>query len=207
MSARPLPRGPYLVTAPSADLADIVAEALAGGVRMVQYRDKSADHGRRRREAGRLRTLCHAAGAPLLINDDIDLALEIAADGVHIGQSDESYDSARARLGASAIIGVTCHDDLALARAAAGQGADYVAFGRFFPSTSKPGARAASPAILDKACRELDIPCVAIGGITPANGRGLVVAGAHMLAVINAIMAAADPRAAAAACARLFEVP
>jgi len=201
-------RGLYVITdtalARGRPLAELVAEALAGGARLVQYRDKTADHARRRGEAGALASLCRAAGVPLVVNDDLDLAIAARADGVHLGRDDAAIAAARARLGPDRLIGVSCYDRFELALAARQAGADYVAFGSFHPSPTKPAAVRADVALLERARRELALPVVAIGGITPENGRALVAAGADMLAVINAVFGAADVRAAAAAFARLF---
>ena len=201
-------RGTYLITHPCEGgpvaLQAIVAEALDGGVRLVQYRDKGMDQARREAEARALLVVCQAHRVPLLINDDIALAAATGAAGVHLGQDDRQVAEARAALGPDSIVGVTCHADLALARAAADAGASYVAFGRFFPSTSKPAAPPAPLAVLREARCRLNLPLVAIGGITPANGQVLLDAGADMLAVIHGIMGADDPRQASSDYARLF---
>ncbi len=167
-------------------LITAVAEALAGGVRVVQYRDKSADTTRRRQEAAALLLLCRQHQVPLLINDDVALALAIGADGVHLGQGDESLGEARQQLGPGAIIGVTCHDRLDLARAAAADGADYLAFGAMFASTSKPGAQHCPLSVLAEA-RRFNLPLVAIGGITPDNAKEVIASGADALAVIASL--------------------
>lgn len=185
-------------------LPALVGEALAGGARVVQYRDKTADHERRRSEAAALAAVCRGAGALFVVNDDVELALAVRADGVHLGRDDPAIAAARARLGPSAVIGVSCYDRFELAVAAQRAGADYVAFGSFHPSPTKPAAVRADPGLLSTGRRELTLPRVAIGGITPENGRALVAAGAAMLAVVNAVFGAADVRAAAAAFAPLF---
>lgn len=183
----------------------LVRDALAGGARVVQYRDKTADHERRRAEATTLAALCRDAGALLVVNDDVELALAAQADGVHLGRDDAGIAAARARLGPDRLIGVSCYDRFELALAAQRAGADYVAFGSFHPSPTKPAAVRADLSLLSRGRRELTLPRVAIGGITPENGRRLVVAGADMLAVVNAVFGAADVRAAAAAFAPLFD--
>jgi len=172
-------------------LLPAVAAALAGGAGIVQYRDKSGDHDRRHAEASALLTLCRQHGAPLLINDDVALALAVGADGVHLGQGDASLALARARLRPDAIIGITCHDRLDLAEAAASGGADYLAFGAMYPSASKPGARACRPEVLT-AARRFRLPLVAIGGITPDNARPVIAAGADAIAVIASLWQAPD---------------
>ncbi|MCP3869091.1 MAG: thiamine phosphate synthase [Gammaproteobacteria bacterium] len=170
--------------------------ALGGGARVIQYRDKSGDPQKRREEALRLLALCKNSGVPLIINDDVDLASEIGADGVHLGRNDDDPEGARERLGPTSIIGVSCYNQFELAVQAQAAGADYVAFGRFFPSSTKPQAVQASHGLLRRARAELKIPTVAIGGITPENGRYLIAAGADMLAAIEGIFGQADiPRA------------
>jgi thiamine-phosphate pyrophosphorylase len=186
-------------------LAELVAAALDGGARVIQYRDKSSDPARRLAEATRLARLCRDRGVPLLVNDDIDLALAAGADGVHIGRDDGELAAIRARLGPDRLIGVSCYDRLELAREAAMGQADYVAFGSFFPSPTKPDAVRATPELLRAFGRESDLPTVAIGGISPENGATLVAAGADMLAVISAIFAADDTIAAARAFDACFQ--
>lgn len=186
-------------------LVESVARALAGGVRAVQYRDKGGDRDRRLAEAAALVSLCRTAGAYFIVNDDVELALAVDADGVHVGRDDEGIAAARALLGPDRLVGASCYDQLGLARAAVAAGADYVAFGSFFPSPTKPNAARADLPLLQRARRELAVPQVAIGGITPENGASLIAAGADMLAAIGAVFGASDPRTAAAAFARLFE--
>jgi thiamine-phosphate pyrophosphorylase len=171
-----------------------VLAALEGGASIVQYRDKSDDSAKRLRQATLLRELCDEFERPLLINDDLPLALACKAQGVHLGQTDGSVAAARAQLGPDAIIGVTCHDSLALALEARAEGADYVAFGAFFASSTKPDARPAPLALLPQAAQELGLPVVAIGGISMDNARQVIEAGASMVAVIHALFAAADIR-------------
>jgi thiamine-phosphate pyrophosphorylase len=202
-------RGLYLITddrrsGPDALLA-AVAAALRGGARVVQYRDKGTDTARRLAEAQALAGLCRAHQVPLLINDDVELAISVGADGVHLGRDDADLPSARVRLPAGSLIGVSCYNRLELARDAAARGADYIAFGSFFPSPTKPQAVRADPGLLRRARRELRLPTVAIGGISPENGAALVRAGADMLAVISAVFAAPDVTAAAQAFARCFD--
>ncbi len=204
-SAR-LGRGLYLLTPDEPDTARLLARvaAVLGEARLLQYRNKSADARLRHEQAAALLPLCRDAGVPLVINDDAQLARRIGADGVHLGENDGDPRAARALLGADAIIGVSCYDDLTRARAAADAGADYVAFGAFFPSSTKPGARRATPALLREAA-PLGLARVAIGGITPDNARVLVEAGAELLAVIAGVFDAPDPPAAARAYRVLFD--
>ena len=127
-----------------------------------------------------------------MINDDLEFCAEIGAQGVHLGQRDGDCRSARAQLGPDAIIGITCHDSLTLAQTAASDGADYVAFGSFFPSVTKPEATPAALDTLSKACKQLNIPLVAIGGINADNGGSLIEAGANMLAVVHSLFGELD---------------
>lgn len=207
-ASRPL-RGLYAVTSEaicaSGDrLVAAVDEALAGGARLVQYRDKWSPPAQRRRNAHALRGLCHAHEALLIINDDPALAEAVDADGVHLGAADPPIAAARALLGPSAIIGVTCASSLARARAAAAAGASYVAFGRFYPSRTKPDAPAASLAILQEARAALDLPICAIGGLTPANAASVIDAGADLVAAVEGLFGARDIEAAAREYCRLF---
>jgi thiamine-phosphate pyrophosphorylase len=182
-----------------------VEAALTGGARVIQYRDKSDDSARRRTEALALRELCAAHRVPFIVNDDVELAVAVAADGVHVGRDDGELATARRRLGNQRLVGVSCYNDFDLARQAAAGGADYVAFGSFFASPTKPHAVAATPALLHQARDELGIPVVAIGGISPENGAALVRHGADMLAVISAVFGADDITAAARAFAPCFD--
>lgn len=197
-------QGLYVITdGPRPDLLEAVAQALAGGARVVQYRDKTADTARRLAEAGALQRLCAGQGVPLIVNDDVALARAVAAAGVHLGEDDGDIAAARAALGEHAIVGVSCYDSLERARQLAAEGADYIAFGAFFPSPTKPHARRASPELLRQTAA-LGVPRVAIGGITPDNGESLIEAGADYLAVISAVFGESDIRGAAARFAQLF---
>ncbi|ALP54209.1 thiamine-phosphate synthase [Candidatus Tenderia electrophaga] len=182
-----------------------VAAAIAGGARLIQYRDKGADRPRRLATATALLHLCRTHNIPLIINDDVVLASEIGADGVHLGRDDGDVEQARATLGPDAIIGVSCYNEWPRAEAARDAGADYVAFGAFFASATKPHAMPAHATLLKRARQALGLPVAAIGGITPANGAPLVAAGADMLAVIQGIFARPDIRRAAGDYARLFD--
>jgi len=198
------PRGLYAITdGPRPDLHAAVESALNGGAAILQYRDKSAESERRHAEAASLLAACRRFGVPLIVNDDVDLAAAIGADGVHLGEHDGGIDAARTRLGAAAIIGVSCYDSLDRARQLAAAGADYLAFGAFFPSPTKPLARRAGAGLLRDA-KSLGLPLVAIGGITPDNAQPLIEAGADFVAAISGVFAAADPSAAARRYANLF---
>lgn len=202
-------RGLYAITdgasSPQA-LAERAAAWIAGGARVVQYRDKGTDADRRLEEARALRAVCRPAGVALLINDDVALAAAVGADGVHLGRDDADPRMARARLGPRALVGVSAYADLARAREAVARGADYVAFGRFFPSVTKPDAAPAPAEVLRAARQILSVPVVAIGGITPENAGGLIAAGADLVAVIGGL-SGPDPTGQAQRYAALFPTP
>nr|WP_284709420.1 thiamine phosphate synthase [Marinobacter sediminum] len=202
--------GLYAVTdsqlTPPESLTASVEAALRGGAVLIQYREKQAAWPERFRQASELQAACRNAGVPLVINDDPELANRVGATGVHLGQSDRSIADARHLLGDEAIIGITCHADLALAASALECGADYLAFGRFYNSATKPDAPAADPAVLTDA-RHFNRPLTAIGGITIENGEPLIRAGADMLAVIGGLFGGTpeDIEQRAKAFTRLFE--
>ena len=202
--------GLYAVTPECADTARLVAQvvaAVAGGAALVQYRSKTLDAPSRRAQARALAATPAVRRALFIVNDDPDLARDVDADGVHLGEDDGSIASARARVGPDRIVGVSCYDDFDNARAAVDDGADYVAFGSFFASSVKPDARHANAELLGRA-RALRVPVVAIGGITARNAKTLVDAGADALAVISDVFAhddAADITRAARAVASAFE--
>ena len=201
------PRGVYLITPDETDTARLLARTaplLAEGVAWLQYRNKTAGDALRHEQASALQSLCATAGVPLIINDDVHLAKSIGAAGVHLGEDDGDIAAARALLGAQAIIGASCYDELPLAQRAVAAGASYVAFGAFFPTRSKTGTRQASVDLLAQSA-SLGVPRVAIGGITPDNARSLVEAGADLVAVISGVYDAADPIAAVHAYRRCFD--
>ena len=200
-------RGLYAVTPDDhllPRLSALVGSALAGGVRLVQYRNKHATPSLRRAQAAELLRPCRGHGARLIINDDLGLALELGADGVHLGRDDGDLRKARAALGPERILGVSCYDDLAAAAAAAAAGADYLAFGSVFASGTKPLAPRASLDLLGEAKRRFALPIAAIGGITLANAGEAIAAGADMLAVITDLFDAMDIAARARDYERLF---
>ncbi|GGL97105.1 thiamine phosphate synthase [Pseudomonas asuensis] len=170
-------------------LIPYVDAALKGGARLIQYRDKSHDGARRWDEAQALSELCTRHGADLIINDDLDLAVRLGV-GLHLGQEDGSLAEARKQLGQAAIVGGTCHAQLALAERAVQEGASYIAFGRFFNSNTKPDAPAATPELLTEAQRRFTVPVCAIGGITLGNAASLIERGASLIAVIHALFSA-----------------
>ncbi|GHE35954.1 thiamine phosphate synthase [Vulcaniibacterium thermophilum] len=207
MSRRWPARGLYAITPDERDTARLLARVRAvvdAGACWLQYRNKTADDRLRREQASALLPLCRAAGVPLIVNDDWRLAAAIGADGAHLGEDDGELGEARAALGSDALLGASCYASLERARDAVTRGANYVAFGAFFPSPTKPHARRACPTLL-QASAALGVPRVAIGGITPDNGRALVAAGADLLAVISGVFDAPDPAAAARAYRRCFD--
>ena len=190
------------------DLVKRVRQAIAGGARIVQYRDKRPEDRAQRRERARaLSRLCRSEGVVFIVNDDVALASESEAHGVHLGRDDPDPDRARAVLGSGAIIGVSCYNDLRRGLRFADRGVDYVAYGRFFPSRTKPGAVAASVRLLEASRGHLDIPIAAIGGVTADNGGELVRAGADMLAVIEAAFAQPNVTEACRGFEACFRVP
>ena len=193
--------GLYAVTPDNADTPSLLAgveAALAGGARLLQYRNKPASAALRLTQARALLALCWEYQVPLIINDHLDLALALDAHGLHLGGEDGSVADARKHLGPGKILGVSCYDKLELAHASADAGASYVAFGGFFPSKVKPGKVDRTPVdLLTEAKRALDVPVVAIGGITLENAHSLLAAGADSVAVVTALFEAPDTRAAA----------
>ncbi len=201
-------KGLYAITPDESDTAELLRKArlaLLGGAQLLQYRNKSADAALRLQQATALRELTKQFSVPLIINDDVLLAQQVVADGVHLGSTDMNIPAARKQLGAAKIIGVSCYNRLGLAQAAVLQGADYVAFGSFFASDVKPQAVPASLDLLRQARRELKIPLVAIGGITAQNSTQLLAAGADALAVISALFAVQDIQAATQQFSNLFK--
>ncbi len=194
MSPKPFPaqRVLYAIT-PDADNTDQLVvsarEALVGGVRVLQYRDKQRTYFERRAVAQRLRSVCHEFDCCFIVNDDIELALDVAADGVHLGREDLAELSQLVAYARGMIIGVSCYDSLSRAQDAVRYGATYVAFGSVFPSSTKPRASPCDLRIIRTARTGLSVPIVAIGGITPTNACQVLDAGAHALAVISGIFA------------------
>jgi len=210
MSPRPFPRtGLYVIAddglLDAASMAGAVAAAVRGGAAAVQLRCKSTPPAGRRALALDLARACADLGVPLIVNDDLALAREAGADGVHVGRDDASCVQARRVLGVAAAVGVSCNDSLERAVAAEAAGASYVAFGRFFASRTKPDAVPAPARLLRRARGRLRVPLVAIGGITPHNGAALLAAGADVLAVVHGVFGQPDPEAAARAYADLFD--
>jgi thiamine-phosphate pyrophosphorylase len=197
---RPALAGLYALTPDLLDtdeLTERVAAAISGGAAAIQYRNKLASPPLRRAQALVLRDLCTAANAIFIVNDDVNLAYAVDADGVHLGRDDAPVAHARQRLGRTAIIGASCYNSLERAAEAVAAGADYIAFGSFFPSAVKPNAVRAQPSLLSTAKARWNVSVVAIGGITAAAAPALIAAGADALAVISAVFEASDVAAAA----------
>ncbi|HRD32849.1 MAG TPA: thiamine phosphate synthase [Rhodocyclaceae bacterium] len=189
-------RGLYLITPECDDtprLLELVRKVLEARPALLQYRSKLTDDSVRHEQALALAGLCREAGVALIVNDSVELALAVGADGVHLGRDDGDLGSARARLGDDRIIGVSCYDEWTRARLAAEAGADYVAFGAVFGSATKPDAVHAPLSLVARAARALDVPVAAIGGITLDNVGVVRAAGADLLCVISDVFTAADP--------------
>ena len=200
-------KGLYLVTPDWDDTEKLVAaseQAIAGGASMLQYRHKTASHELRMEQAAALLAVCRRVNVPLIINDHSALCEKLDADGIHVGGTDASVAQVRARLGKDKIVGASCYGDLQLARDAAAAGASYVAFGGFYPSRVKKYEVTTSPDIITRALSEIDLPLCVIGGMTPHNSRPLIALGAHSVAAISSVYAAANHRAAAEEFAALF---
>lgn len=208
MSAAARMRGLYAITPDLEDtarLATLVDAAVEGGARIVQYRNKLAGPSLKLEQARALKAVCERRGAALIVNDDLEVALAVDAHGVHLGRDDNFGPHARRRLGPDKLLGVSCYRSIERARAAIADGADHVAFGGFFQSQVKPSADRAPLTLLKEARAQLDVPIVAIGGITAENGATLLEAGADALAVITALFQAPDVKAAAARFTALFD--
>lgn len=200
-------RGLYAITDAtlmSDNFALAIEQSLQGGCRIIQYRDKSEDTEKRHEQAALIRQLCNQYQALFIVNDDIELAIASAANGVHLGQSDHAIELAREQLGKDKIIGITCHDQLELAIAAEQAGADYVAFGAFFSSSIKPDASNAPLSLIQQAKAKLQIPVCCIGGITANNASQLIDAGSDMIAVISDLYASQDIKLASQTLSELF---
>lgn len=200
-------RGVYAVTPDCTNTAELLRRvqlALLGGISVLQYRNKTANEALRFEQARALCQLTHEFSIPFIVNDNARLAAEVGADGVHLGVADGGITEARALLGKDKFIGVSCYNRLPLAQAAVAAGADYIAFGAFYSSSSKPFAVRATPELLQHAHAEFAVPVVAIGGINPNNSAVLIQSGAHAVAVISALFDATDIRLAAQNFAGLF---
>ncbi|MBE0623625.1 MAG: thiamine phosphate synthase [Burkholderiales bacterium] len=200
--------GLYAVTPdePGTDiLVRKVGLALRGGASVVQYRNKAAAPELQLEQGRALAALCRAASAAFIVNDDVALALELGADGAHLGADDGDLVEARRRLGPDKLLGASCYGRIELARAAADSGADYLAFGSVFSSVTKPGAVRAPLSIFAEARRSIALPLVAIGGISLQNAPQVFAAGADAVAVISALFDAEDIAGRAAGFTRLYQ--
>lgn len=200
-------RGLYAVSPDRADTARLLADigaAVDGGCRVVQYRNKLAERPLRRQQAALLAEFCKSAGACFIVNDDIELALEVGADGVHLGGDDGDPVVARKRLGPRKVLGISCYNDAGRVAAAVAAGADYVALGAMFASATKPAAVRASLELLRAVKADCPVPVATIGGITLANAASLVDAGADMVAVVSDLFDAPDIRVRAREFQNLF---
>lgn len=205
-----LPRGLYAITPDEPDterLLALVTAAIEGGAAILQYRNKLVDRALREEQALALLPLCRRASVPLIVNDDLDIALAIDADGLHLGGDDGDLAAARAQLGEDKLLGASCYDRLELAIEARDRGADHVAFGAVYPSPTKPGAVRAPLELFGQAPAAVGLPAVAIGGITLANAPAVVAAGAHAVCVISDLFGAPDVRQRAAQFAALYGSP
>lgn len=199
--------GLYGITPDMTDTAALIVrteQALAGGARLIQYRNKTADAVLRRCQADLLAQLCRKYGVPLIVNDDLDLALEIGADGVHLGEHDSGIAAARKQLGVGKIVGASCYNKPELAHAAQIQGADYVAFGAFYPTLTKQNTVVATISMLRQVKDSLAVPVVCIGGINTANALSLIEAGACAIAVCQALYQSGHIRETAEKFSRFF---
>lgn len=200
-------KGLYLVTPDWDDTGRLLAvtkAAMEGGVVLLQYRHKTADPALRREQATALLALCRQFDRPFIINDHVELALEIGADGVHVGGTDATVSAVRAQIGGERILGASCYGDLELAKAAHAAGASYVAYGGFYPSKVKKYPVTTALDILKQSRDAVPLPSVVIGGMTPQNAVPLIAAGADMVAAISSVYLADDPRQAAQAFVALF---
>jgi len=200
-------KGLYLVTPDWDDTERLVAvseQAIRGGASLLQYRHKTASESLRQEQAAALLELCRRLNVPLIINDHLELCEAIDADGIHVGGTDASVASMRARLGSSKIVGASCYGDLQLARDAQASGASYVAFGGFYPSRVKKYAVTTAPNIITLALNELNLPICVIGGMTPENSRVLIDHGAYMVAAISSVYSADNPHLAATNFSQMF---
>ncbi len=202
-------RGLYAITdshlIPADSFIETVEKVLQNRVAMLQYRDKILSPNERFLQASALKSLCNKYQIPLIINDDIALAKQVQADGVHLGHDDDSLIQARQELGSQAIIGISCYNSLERAIQAEKSSASYVAFGAFFTSSTKPDAKLADIQLLIQARQTISIPITAIGGITPENGKQLIGAGADILAIINGVFGQENPATAAQHYVEIFE--
>ncbi|HKY03178.1 MAG TPA: thiamine phosphate synthase [Burkholderiales bacterium] len=202
-----LPRGLYAITPDENDTAHLfeqVSAAIQGGIAILQYRHKGASAALKREQAAALLPLCRAANVPFIINDDLWLAMELSADGLHLGGEDGCIATARKTLGGDKFLGSSCYGSIERALAAKTAGADHIAFGAMFPSQTKPNAKQAPLSLFAQAHEQVGLPTVGIGGVTLENAPQLVAAGAHAIAVISALFDAPDVAERARAFTKIF---
>ena len=200
--------GLYAITPDIADTDLLLAKveaALQGGINMLQYRNKTANHKLQTQQARAILPLCRQYNVPLIINDSVKLFLTLDADGVHLGADDGNLAEVRARIGSSKILGASCYNRFDLALQAQKAGASYVAFGACFSSNTKPNAPVAGLSLFTRAKAELNIPSIAIGGITLQNASQVIAAGASAIAIINAIFGANDVKLTSQQLSQLFK--
>ena len=202
-------KGLYIVTPDwddTAKLVDVTEKAIKGGTKIVQYRHKTATPELRREQAKALQAVCKRYKVPFIINDHVDLAMELDADGIHVGESDEAVAAVRSRVGPKKIVGASCYGDMDLVRKAHKAGASYIAFGGFYPSRIKKYPVTTELDIVRQMKKEIpELPSCAIGGIDHQNAVPLVERGVDMICVISSVYFADDPEAAARKFAKMYE--
>jgi len=202
-------KGLYAITPDSADLNTLIQKtksAIEGGAFMVQYRSKIQDRDVKMQQCAAILRLCREHNVPCIVNDDVEMCRTLKADGVHLGEEDDNIAEVRHILGEDAIIGSSCYDQLDRAKSAQKEGASYVAFGAMFPTSTKPNAPRASLALLKEAKREIQIPIVAIGGITVNNAHDVIKTGIDAIAVINSLYEAKSIKETAETFAKMFQI-
>jgi len=200
-------KGLYAITPDSADLNTLIQKtksAIEGGAFMVQYRSKIQDRDVKMQQCAAILRLCREYEIPCIVNDDVDMCRILEADGVHLGEKDDNIAEVRHILGEDAIIGSSCYDQLDRAKSAQKEGASYVAFGAMFPTSTKPNAPRATLALLKEAKREIQIPIVAIGGITVNNAHDVIKTGIDAIAVINSLYEAKSIKETAETFVKMF---
>jgi len=202
-------KGLYAITPDSADLNTLIQKtqwAIEGGAFMVQYRSKIQDRDVKIQQCAAILRLCREYEIPCIVNDDVEMCRVLEADGVHLGEKDDSIAEVRHILGEDAIIGSSCYDQLNRAKSAQKEGASYVAFGAMFPTSTKPNAPRATLALLKEAKREIQIPIVAIGGITVNNGHDVIKTGIDAIAVITSLYEAKSIKETAETFVKMFQI-
>ena len=202
-------KGLYAITPDSADLNTLIQKtksAIEGGAFMVQYRSKIQDRDVKMQQCAAILRLCREYEIPCIVNDDVEMCRVLEADGVHLGEKDDNIAEVRHILGEDAIIGSSCYDQLNRAKSAQKEGASYVAFGAMFPTSTKPNAPRASLALLKEAKREIQIPIVAIGGITVNNAHDVIKTGIDAISVITSLYEAKSIKETAETLSKMFQI-